>query len=134
MTEEDETPGDVSESRQAKGGKARAHSLTPEERRRIASQGGRAKAEKATSKQPPRATNQLAVNKLPQNMGGTARGQGELFVTREREIDGVGMGVLSDGRSVRWHGVSDGTRPCATVRSLQHPHQRAGPELGEPID
>lgn len=99
MTDPDpnKSPGFGSKEAAAQGGRARAQKLTPEELREIASKGGRAKAEKAGSKQPPRTTNPLTVNKLPQSVGGQTRGQGELFVTRELEIDGVGMGVLSDG-------------------------------------
>ena len=48
----------------------------------------------------PRATKSLIINKLPSSLATNSRtliGQGDLFIDKQREIDGVGMGVLSDG-------------------------------------
>lgn len=79
-----------------KGGRARADKLSGEERSEIARQ-----AAKARWGQPsPIGSNSLSVSRLPAQ---TARApiissrQKTLFVDKEKEIDGVGMGVLSDG-------------------------------------
>ena len=44
--------------------------------------------------------NSLSINKLPASLGQNSsalRGQSDLFIDKQKEIDGVGMGVLSDG-------------------------------------
>lgn len=46
---------------------------------------------------PPRTSNDLSVNKLPAKTGLIRAPQQNLFIDKEKEIDGVGMGVLSDG-------------------------------------
>lgn len=77
----------------SKGGKARAARLSPEEKKRIASMG-------ASARWNPIRSNQLSVSKLPSNAPSNPIGpnrQLPLFVDKEKEIDGVGMGVLSDG-------------------------------------
>lgn len=81
----------------SKGGKARAEKLTPEE---LSAQGRAAvnkRWEKTRELASPSASNPLTATTLPSKNSGTPSGQRELFVTREREIDGIGMGVLSDG-------------------------------------
>lgn len=77
------------------GGKARAEKLTPEE---LSAQ-GRAAVQKRwqNAGKPQRTTKSIVASTLPARTEGIPRGQRELFVTRDREIDGVGMGVLSDG-------------------------------------
>jgi hypothetical protein len=81
----------------AKGGKARAESLTPERRTEIARNAVEARWAKEGK---PIANKPLSVNKLPTR---TARNpiaresQLNLFIDKELEIDGIGMGVLSDG-------------------------------------
>jgi len=78
-----------------KGGKARAEKLSKEERSEIARQGA-----KARWNAPPITSNQLSVAKLPPPpppASITPDKQLPLFVDKEKEIDGVGMGVLSDG-------------------------------------
>lgn len=81
----------------SKGGKARAEKLTQEE---LSAQ-GKAAVEKRwekAGKRPPIGSKSITVKHLPPKPGGPPIGhQGQLFVTRELEIDGVGMGVLSDG-------------------------------------
>lgn len=50
--------------------------------------------------QNPRATKALQVKKLPASLAPKSRtlpGQGELFIEKQLEVNGVGMGVLSDG-------------------------------------
>jgi len=79
-----------------KGGKARAKKLTAEQR----SAQARAAAKARWGKQPI-SPNSLSVSKLPAHRPPPPIGSGErqlpLFVDKEKEIDGVGMGVLSDG-------------------------------------
>jgi hypothetical protein len=77
-----------------KGGKARAEKLSKEERSEIARRGAQARWG-----QSPIGPNSLSVNKLPAQTArnSIARNQLPLFVDKEKEIDGVGMGVLSDG-------------------------------------
>src|SRR5947209_16586829 len=79
-----------------KGGEARARKLTPEERREIARQAAQARWSQASPIRP----NPLSVRKLPPqttHLPIGPNGQPSLFVDKEKEIDGVGMGVLSDG-------------------------------------
>lgn len=45
----------------------------------------------------PRTSNGLSINKLPDKGVVTSRTPENLFIDKEKEIDGVGMGVLSDG-------------------------------------
>ena len=50
--------------------------------------------------QNPRGTKALQVKKLPASLTPKSRtlpGQGELFIEKQLEVNGVGMGVLSDG-------------------------------------
>ncbi len=79
-----------------KGGKARAAKLTSEERSAIARQGA-----KARWSPDPITPNSLSVSRLPSQTSRTAitssKHQLPLFVDKEKEIDGIGMGVLSDG-------------------------------------
>lgn len=78
-----------------KGGKARAESLTSEERSEIAK-----KAAKARWGPSPISANSLSVSTLPPQTRRSPISSGKqipLFVDKEKEIDGVGMGVLSDG-------------------------------------
>jgi hypothetical protein len=85
----------------SKGGKARAEGMTPEQRSNASRRAVQARWAKF-SKTPDTSitSNALSVNKLPV---GTARNsitpktQYDLFVDKELEIDGIGMGVLSDG-------------------------------------
>lgn len=80
-----------------KGGKARAERLTKEERSEIARRGARARWSQASSI----GNKSLSANKLPairqRNSIIASPMQLPLFVDKEKEIDGVGMGVLSDG-------------------------------------
>lgn len=97
------TPSEIGKAMAAlgasKGGKARAESLSPERRKEI----GRAAIEARWAKQgkslvPPITTNIISVNKLPAITDRSPiTPQGGLFVDKELEIDGIGMGVLSDG-------------------------------------
>lgn len=79
-----------------KGGKARAEKLNSEQRSEIAKRGAMARWGKQAIGDKP-----LSVNKLPAIAGHSpitpSKQQMPLFVTNEKEIDGVGMGVLSDG-------------------------------------
>jgi hypothetical protein len=55
---------------------------------------------KVAKKRLPITSNGLSVNKLPAVMGKNSiatRSQIELFIDKQKEIDGIGMGVLSDG-------------------------------------
>lgn len=76
----------------AKGGRARRDALSEEQRKEIAS-----KAAKARWSPSPITSNPLSVDKLPNTIARIPIGQPSLFVDKEKEIDGVGMGVLSDG-------------------------------------
>lgn len=79
------------------GGKARAQSLTDEQKKAIARAGGAAKAAKQGS---PIGVNSMSSKNLPVKMPTHSIGpnsQLNLFVEKELEIDGIGMGVLSDG-------------------------------------
>jgi len=79
-----------------RGGEARAKKLTAEERKEIARQAANARWGQGS----PIGSNQLSVNKLPAQTSRSPIGseiQLTLFVDKEKEIDGVGMGVLSDG-------------------------------------
>lgn len=82
----------------SKGGKARAEKLTPEqlsEQGRAAVRVRWARTGKGDSPIGPKALENSGL--LASGSVSPIGHQGELFVTREREIDGVGMGVLSDG-------------------------------------
>lgn len=80
-----------------KGGKARAKKLTKEQMSEIAKRAANARWGKSDSI----GSNTLSVNKLPapppRNSIATTDKQLPLFVDKEKEIDGIGMGVLSDG-------------------------------------
>jgi hypothetical protein len=76
----------------AKGGRARRDALTPQERKKIASKAAKARWETA-----PITSNSLQVDKLPSTITRVPISQQSLFIDKEKEIDGVGMGVLSDG-------------------------------------
>ena len=78
-----------------KGGRARAENLTGEERKEIAR-----RAAQARWGQSPIGSNSFPSSNLPASIPVSPIGpvkQGSLFVDKEKEIDGVGMGVLSDG-------------------------------------
>ncbi len=85
----------------AKGGLARAESLTPERRKEIAKIAGGARWAKQDGKSSSSITSKdISVSKLPSNTARspiTPKSQLNLFVDKELEIDGIGMGVLSDG-------------------------------------
>src|SRR5262245_15702863 len=75
-----------------KGGDARARNLSAEEKSEIARQA-------AIARWGPKSitSNPSSVSKLPSTIGRHSITQRTLFVDREKEIDGIGMGVLSDG-------------------------------------
>ena len=78
-----------------KGGKARARKLTQEQRSAIARRGAQARWNQSSI-----GSNSLSVNQLPAKQGLEPIGRNPqlpLFIDKEKEIDGVGMGVLSDG-------------------------------------
>lgn len=79
-------------SRGAKGGAARAAKLSPQERSAIAKQAAAKRWNAITKKS--NESNELIVAKAPNPI---TSGQGDLFIEKQIEIDGVGMGVLSDG-------------------------------------
>jgi len=87
---DDEKPGPVGDA--AKGGRARRDALTDEQRREIASRAAKARWGPAAS-----TSNSLSVDMLPSTITRIPSTQKSLFVDKEKEIDGVGMGVLSDG-------------------------------------
>jgi hypothetical protein len=83
------------EARGAKGGKARADKLTKEQKAEIATKAALARW------QNPRATKSNKTNMLIPTPGGNPRtpeqGVLDLQIEKQIEIDGIGMGVLSDG-------------------------------------
>lgn len=100
MSEQNPEPSDRSEIASL-GGQARADSLTPERRKEIAQAGSEARwGRRNVRPTSPIGSNSIQVNSLPskkpvQSIG--KKSQLDLFVDKELEIDGIGMGVLSDG-------------------------------------
>jgi hypothetical protein len=96
----DQPPSPQPDSIASRGGKARADSLTPQRRSEIAKAAVEARWARQGNPSSPITINHLYVNKLPARMPRmpiTPNTQLSLFVDKELEIDGVGMGVLSDG-------------------------------------
>lgn len=82
----------------SKGGKARAKKLTPKQLSDQGREAVRVRWAKTGKGSLPSGSKSMVSNDLAKIGGAVTSGvQHELFVTRELEIDGVGMGVLSDG-------------------------------------